>query len=200
MTDSCIRMSLDLQKTNMSVTVRAKRGDTGRVLRIALADDGAPYTIGEDCYAVFTGKKPDNSVLYNRCVIENNEILYTFTEQTCAAAGRIPAEIRLYGGEGKLLTTAGFLLEVHDTLYHPEDVLSQDEMDALDALVLQLWELKEQLQDQPLSLQTDETLTWKNGILSVNTTEQMQQDNTLPMSSAGVYATVGNIAQLLKTI
>ena len=100
MTDSCIRLSLDLQQTNMNITVRAKRGDTGRVLRIALADDGVPYTVGEDCYAVFTGKKPDKTVLYSRCSLENNEILYTFTEQTCAVAGRIPAEIRLYGSGG----------------------------------------------------------------------------------------------------
>lgn len=198
MMDSCIRMNLDLQQTDMQITLRAKRGDTGRLLRITLSNEGVPYWIAPDCYAVFTGKKPDGTVIYNQCEIENNEILYRFTEQTCAVPGRIPAELRLYGTEGKLLTTAGFLLEVHDTVYHPEDVLSQDEMDALDSLVLELWELKQQLTDQPLK--TDETLIWKDGVLSVNTTEQMEQDNTLPMSSAGVYATVGNISQLLKTI
>lgn len=47
---------------------------------------------------------------------------------------------------------------------------------------------------------TDETLTLKNGILSVNTTNDMEQDNTLPITSAGVFATVGNIEALLKTI
>ena len=198
MMDSCIRMNLDLQQTDMQITLRAKRGDTGRLLRITLSNEGVPYWIAPDCYAVFTGKKPDGTVIYNQCEIENNEIRYRFTEQTCAVPGRIPAELRLYGTEGKLLTTAGFLLEVHDTVYHPEDVLSQDEMDALDSLVLELWELRQQLTDQPLK--TDETLIWKAGVLSVNTTEQMEQDNTLPMSSAGVYATVGNISQLLKNI
>jgi hypothetical protein len=200
MTDSCIRLSLDLQQTDTGITVRAKRGDTGTVLRSALADDGAPYQIAEDCYAVFTGKKADKTVIYNQCSIENNEILYFFTEQTCAAPGRIQAEIRLYSTGGKLITAAGFLLEVYDTVCHPEDLLSQDEMDALDALILEMWELKEQLSEQQLTLQTDGSLTFRDGILSVNTTEDMEQDNTLPMSSAGVYATVGNIAQLLKTI
>ena len=198
MMDSCIRLNLDLQQTDMQITLRAKRGDTGRLLRITLSNEGVPYWIAPDCYAVFTGKKPDGTVIYNQCEIENNEILYRFTEQTCAVPGRIPAELRLYGTEGKLLTTAGFLLEVHDTVYHPEDVLSQDEMDALDSLVLELWELKQQLTDQPLK--TDETLIWKDGVLSVNTTARMEQDNTLPMSSAGVYAAVGNISQLLNTI
>ena len=48
--------------------------------------------------------------------------------------------------------------------------------------------------------ETDETLTIKNGILSVNTTNQMEQYNTLPITSAGVFAIVGNIEALLKTI
>lgn len=47
---------------------------------------------------------------------------------------------------------------------------------------------------------TDETLSLQAGILSVNTTNIMEEDNTLPISSAGVYATVGNIEALLKTL
>ena len=39
-----------------------------------------------------------------------------------------------------------------------------------------------------------------DGTLSVNTTNEMESDNTLPITSAGVYATVGNIEVLLKTI
>lgn len=44
------------------------------------------------------------------------------------------------------------------------------------------------------------TLKLDNGVLSVNTTNQMENNNTLPITSAGVYATVGNIEALLKTI
>lgn len=44
------------------------------------------------------------------------------------------------------------------------------------------------------------TLLMENGVMRVNTTDQMEQDNTRPMTSAGVYATVGNIEALLKTI
>lgn len=51
-----------------------------------------------------------------------------------------------------------------------------------------------------VNFETDETLKLENGILSVNTTNEMEQDNTLPITSAGVYATVGNIEALLKTI
>lgn len=58
------------------------------------------------------------------------------------------------------------------------------------------------LEENPagVNFETNDTLTLKDGILSVNTTDQMEQDNTLPITSAGVYATVGNIEALLKTI
>lgn len=39
-----------------------------------------------------------------------------------------------------------------------------------------------------------------DGVLSVVTTDNVEQDNTRPMTSAGVYTTVGNIEVLLKTI
>lgn len=58
---------------------------------------------------------------------------------------------------------------------------------------------KEKFLEQ-VKIETDNTLTIKDGVLSVNTTDQMEQDNTLPITSAGVYATVGNIEALLKTI
>jgi hypothetical protein len=51
-----------------------------------------------------------------------------------------------------------------------------------------------------VDFRVDETLTLENGVLSVNTTNDMEQDNTLPITSAGVFATVGNIGALLKTI
>lgn len=51
-----------------------------------------------------------------------------------------------------------------------------------------------------VGFETDNTLSLKDGVLSVNTTNIMEQDNTLPITSAGVYATVGNIEALLKTI
>ena len=50
------------------------------------------------------------------------------------------------------------------------------------------------------SFDTDETLMWKNGRLCVNTAEDVEADNTLPITSAAVHTTVGNIEAILKTI
>jgi len=46
----------------------------------------------------------------------------------------------------------------------------------------------------------DETLTYENGVLSVNTADTPEQDNTLPITSAAVFESVGNINALLETI
>lgn len=59
------------------------------------------------------------------------------------------------------------------------------------------------LEENPVGgvdFETDETLTLENGTLSVNTAKAVEQDNTLPITSAAVYTEVGNINALLATI
>lgn len=54
--------------------------------------------------------------------------------------------------------------------------------------------------DTGVQFETDETLSLKDGVLSVNTADAAEQDNTLPITSAAVHSTVGNIEILLGTI
>ena len=51
-----------------------------------------------------------------------------------------------------------------------------------------------------ISFTVDETLTLENSVLSVNTTDTIEGDNTLPITSAAVNTVVGNIDILLQTI
>lgn len=60
--------------------------------------------------------------------------------------------------------------------------------------------LKENPPEAGVQFETDETLRLENGILSVNTADRAEEDNTLPITSAAVYTQVGNIEALLKTI
>lgn len=137
MIDSVMRINLNLQETNTLISLKAKRGDTGRKLLIHLTDGSIPYPVARDCYAVFTAVKPDGSIIHNPCTIENQVIEYTFTEQTCSCTGTLHCEIRLYGGDRKLLTSTAFLITVFDTVYHEGDeVSSQGEMTTLDDLIL----------------------------------------------------------------
>ncbi len=47
---------------------------------------------------------------------------------------------------------------------------------------------------------TDETLSFVNNVLSVNVAHEPDPDNTLPITSAAVATSIGNIDELLKTI
>lgn len=47
---------------------------------------------------------------------------------------------------------------------------------------------------------TDESLVWVDGVLSVNRATSVDENNTLPITAAAVHTTVGNIEVLLHTI
>ncbi len=49
-------------------------------------------------------------------------------------------------------------------------------------------------------IKTDNTLTVKDGVLGVNTADVVEEDNTLPVTSAAVHIVVGNIGAILDTI
>jgi hypothetical protein len=99
-------------------------------------DGGKPYIITNECRAVFTAKKADGNILYNDCSIIGNVITYAFTHQTTSAVGKADCEIKLYGAQNKLLTSASFTLLVEDTVYNEGDeVESAKEVSALTKLV-----------------------------------------------------------------
>jgi lysophospholipase L1-like esterase len=136
MNDSIKRITLDFQSTASREEVKIKRGDTGRKIYVSLVDGGKPYRISEDCTAVFTGKKPDGNVVYNDCTIGGNVIIYKITEQTSAVPGVVNCEIKLYGPDSQLITSARFNIMVEDTVYNDGDEIeSTDEFSALVRLI-----------------------------------------------------------------
>ena len=135
MINSYYKISLDIQDHGSHVSLKAKKGDTGRILKITLADGGKPYKITSDCLAVFSAKKADGTILYNGCSIIDNEIFYVFTEQTALSVGVSDCEIKLYGSDAKLLTSASFTLIVEDTVLDESTLLSMNEVTALTKLV-----------------------------------------------------------------
>lgn len=67
-----------------------------------------------------------------------------------------------------------------------------DKTEIVNSVIKELPEIKQ--------FETDETLSFENNILSVNTAHEPDPDNTLPITAAAVAATVGNIEILLGTI
>ena len=149
MTNSFYKISLDIHEHGSHVSLKAKKGDTGRLLYITLMDGRNPYVITDECRAVFTAKKADGNIIFNDCSIIGNTISYEFTPQTTSAVGKADCEIKLYGAENKLLTSASFTLLVEDTVYNEGDqVESAKEVTALTALVSEATTLITNVEDK----------------------------------------------------
>ena len=130
------KFTLDVSKTASQVSIKAKKGDIGRRLVITLMNNGYPYHITEDCYAVIAATKPDGYIIFNNCVIDNCVITYDFTAQTVAAAGIVNCEIILYGKRAMQLTSASFDIIVEDSNF--SSVESSSEANAFAALLLEV--------------------------------------------------------------
>lgn len=145
MKESIYDLLLDVQSHGLQLSLPVKRGDSARRLRIRLTESGRSYPIGADCSAVFTAKKPDETVIYNACTIEKNAAVYSLTGQETNTAGVVVCELRLYDSGGKLLTSPSFCLLVEDTVYDDSAVTdSSSEYTALTELVSQAKEVLEE--------------------------------------------------------
>lgn len=126
------RISLDMLEVASQTTVKAKKGDTACSIVMTLTENGKIYHIADGCRAVFSGKKSDGNYLFNgeTCRIEDNTIIYDFTEQTVAIEGIVLCEVILYK-DNEQLTTPRFNILVGATVYNGEEIVSTPEADAL---------------------------------------------------------------------
>lgn len=150
------KITLDIHRTVAAVSLSVKKGDTGRRLLVHLVERGYPYHISDDCYAVFTAKKPDGKVVFNDCTIRDCVISYDFTAQTVAVAGLMDCEIVLYGYDGNQLTSASFHIIVEDTIYDRDtEIESTDEFNVLSVLISQVEAMRDRLLEMNEKLLTD---------------------------------------------
>lgn len=142
MNNSVFRINLDIHRQTTQAHLEIKKGDTARKIVAALSDGGRPYRIDEGCCAVFKGEKSDGNVLYNSCTVENNCIVYEFTEQTAASAGYMPCEFQIYGADGQIITSPKFAIIVSGLVYDDSEVESSSEFTALAQAMTDLADLK----------------------------------------------------------
>ena len=139
MKSSYYRISLDIHNPTSQLSLPLKKGDKNRKLLISLMDNGVPYEITDGCYAIFTAKKQDGSVIVNDCTIKNNLISYHVTEQTSAVSGMVDCEVVLYKyiteDYSEKLTSPSFSIIVHDPVIEGQKVTSTDEYNALVNLI-----------------------------------------------------------------
>ncbi len=129
------RFSLDINESVSAVCPRVKKGDTVRRLIITLTQNGRPYLPGDGCSAVFKGEKPDGTVLFNECTVNNGSLTVPITSQTIAVPGKVKCEISLYSETGDLLTSPTFDIAVDDTVSDDDAIESANEYTALSRMI-----------------------------------------------------------------
>ena len=136
MNRTIFRTSLDIHDIYSQFTLPIKRGDTSGRLIISLTERGKPYQITERCYAVFAAvKEKSGATLHNSCIVQNNTIIYDFTEVTTSTAERLNSEIILYSEDGDTLLSPRFTIVVHDSAFSEAVVEGSNEYNSLRQLV-----------------------------------------------------------------
>lgn len=128
------RISLDILESQSQYSLPMKEGETSREIHITLREGVVPYEIGKDCFAVFSGRKPDGNPLENNCVIKENTIIYAITEQTTSVSGLVDCEIKLYGANNGFICSARFSIIVDPRAVEDKKVESTSEFLALTEL------------------------------------------------------------------
>lgn len=139
------RFTLDIQSNLSQVSLPVKLNDTGRRLLIGLTDGGNPYTISAGSMAKFTYKKAEQNAegeyeagLYD-CILEDNysTIRFDLTSAVTSVAGVVDCEIRLYGPNGRLLTSPRFILVVDERVIYDDDIpLTEEQTSTIDAIIV----------------------------------------------------------------
>lgn len=138
MNSSNFRFTLDMHSTQSQISIPVLHGDTSRSLCINLSNGEDSYVIEDGCIATFVAKKPDGTTIFNSCVIEKNKtIVYDFTEQTTNVEGIVKCEMRLYGTDGKEITSPRFILVVDARVINDDDIaLSENEYTAIGGILI----------------------------------------------------------------
>lgn len=112
MSEAIYEIALDLHSTMSQASLAVKQGDTDRKIYISLREDGKPYRIERGAFAVFSTITPEGKVIEDNCIIEDNKIVYGFTEALTASVGIMDVEIRLYDVNSKHIISPVFTLIV----------------------------------------------------------------------------------------
>lgn len=148
------RITLDVQKIDSGVQIKAKLGDSARRLVVSLTNRGRPYAPGEGVVAVYYSRKADGVKLFNSAQISGSTVTYDFTGQTANVEGVAECEVRLYDADMNLLTSPRFEMLVDGTVCREGDIPdSSPEYTALTEMVGRGTELIGELENDATGMQ-----------------------------------------------
>lgn len=128
-------ISVDINDNKTYEYFYAKQYDTGRIFIINITKDGNPFNLS-DCTVIANMKKPDGTVKMDSCtIISENQIQLIATDQVTVLSGKIPLDIQITNGSATIKTITLYI-KVEGSVIHPDDVISSDEFNALNDLLI----------------------------------------------------------------
>ena len=131
-------ISLDVHDDIASqLSISVKQGDTSRGIRVALTDHGKVFRIPDDCYAVFSARKSTGNFISGGCIIQNNTIIYNYSESVVSVATQLDCELTVYSSKGDKITSPSFTIFVYQTIQNEfaSGVVESDSFATLNNLI-----------------------------------------------------------------
>lgn len=145
------RMNLDVQQGGIQQTLMGFRaGDSlSRTVCIHLVERGATYQVPTDCTVTLYAEKPDGTVSYSMCTVENGYLQHTFTSGELAVPGEVLCEVRIISGDSNpvIVSCPQFAVVVEDVLHSDAAIESTNEYTALVEMTAELGEKKAAAQE-----------------------------------------------------
>ena len=127
-----LRVNLDCLRKDSQAIINAKVGEAnGRKVVFTLYEGRTAFFVPGGASVIFRAQKPDGTILYNNCVIDDGKVEYTITSQTVAVAGVYACELQIVS-DGRIIYSPYVTLNVMDNLYADTEVESSNEFTELE--------------------------------------------------------------------
>lgn len=158
MEETRYKINLDVQQGGVQETLTGFRvGDAlSRTVCIHLVERGASYSVPEGSVVTLYARKPDGTVSYSLCSVEDGAVEHTFTSGELAAAGEVLCEVRITtGGDTPVvLSSPQFGVIVENVLQDDDAIASTNEYSALTQAIAEMEDLCEATEEAAQSANT----------------------------------------------
>lgn len=196
---------------SMLKSYQGKQGDTkSRGIYVTIAQQNVVVEELAGLSMRLFYEKPDKTRGFIDGVIDDGKFRIDYTNQMYAVPGVVKAELRLSGTDGEIISNKTFNIVV-DASIADGSIVSKDERGILDRafeLAEDIIPRIELLDVVPVASSTilggikvgENLKIDENGVLSVDTATDVEQDNTKPVTSAAVHVQLGNVEALLSAL
>jgi hypothetical protein len=184
---------IDISSNNNFVQIPTVQGDGDNVrgFEVELIANNIPYIVdAETTYATIIGTKPDESGVWNECVItEDGYLLVDITSQMSAVEGRGNYHIMLVDrNTNRQIKSFPFIIVTTKATFNPSDVISTDEFKILTETISQAQKDYEYVMENAQASANSAKESEENAKLSAEQAKESETNTSISEKNAENYA------------